>query len=143
MSDGFVSREETLESDTEAQRMQAGDDEVVAEGPRVWDISWERLLREARFTEFNDRVAMEGPADLSGATLRMIDLTRADVTGASFRGAQMRASDLRGLDLSQCDMDGATIPSAKVSGARFPDNLDPQEIMMSIEYGTRLRSRNR
>lgn len=99
------------------------------------------LLREGRADRFNAWVAAHGPADLTGANLRMADLRGADLKGASLRGAYMRAADLRGQDLSDCDLDGASLAGAKVSGVRFPADIPAEEVMMSLAHGTRLRAR--
>jgi len=100
-----------------------------------------RMLREGRADGFNAWVAEHGPADLTGANLRMADLRGAELRHARLRGAYLRAADLRGQDLSSCDLDGASLSGAKVSGVRFPDDLPADEIMMSLAHGTRLRAR--
>jgi len=99
------------------------------------------MIRERRFDEFNAWVARNGPANLTGANLRMTCLDKADMKGACLRGAYLRAVNMRGVDFSGADLEGASMLDAKVSGARFPDDLDAQEIMMSLQYGTRLRTR--
>jgi hypothetical protein len=40
-------------------------------------------------------------------------------------------------------MGGASLHDAKVSGVLFPADLEPQEIMMSVALGTRMRTRRR
>ncbi len=37
-------------------------------------------------------------------------------------------------------MDGASLHDAKVGGALFPRNIAPQEILLSLQHGTRLRA---
>ena len=51
--------------------------------------------------------------------------------------------DLRGLDLRQACMEGASIAHAQISGAYFPADLSADEILMSLNFGTRLRYRTR
>ena len=61
------------------------------------------------------------------------------VNGIDFSGCYFRQADLRGLDLSNCRLEGASIHGAKISGVYFPPELSPQEIRLSLDYGTRLR----
>lgn len=99
-------------------------------------------LQEERFELFNALVqANNGQVDLTNAHLRSFDLRKCNLTGANLTGAYMRSADLRGLDLSRAILDGCSIKEAKVSGVLFPKDLDPQEIMMSLQYGTRIRHR--
>jgi uncharacterized protein YjbI with pentapeptide repeats len=99
-----------------------------------------RMLREGQADTFNAWVVAHGPADLSGANLRMADLRGADLKGASLRGAYLRAADLRGLDLSSCELAGASLAGAKVSGVLFPADIGADEIALSLTHGTRLRA---
>jgi hypothetical protein len=46
---------------------------------------------------------------------------------------------LRGIDFSQTCLEGASINGARISGVYFPPELSPEEIVLSIEHGTRLR----
>lgn len=98
------------------------------------------LIQEERPLEFNNLiVAMGGTADLTGAHLRSYDLRKFNLSKANLTDAYMRSSDLRGLDLREAHLDGASLKEAKVSGTFFPPHYSAQEIMMSIQYGTRLR----
>lgn len=99
-----------------------------------------RMLREGQAEAFNAWVAAHGPADLTGANLRMADLRGADLKGTSLKGAYLRAADLRGQDLSSCDLAGASLAGAKVSGALFPADIGADEITLSLAHGTRLRA---
>ncbi len=103
------------------------------------EMAMDQLLREGRYADFNQRVEEEGPADMTGANLRMTDLREANLKGASLKNAYMRACDLRGQDLSDCDLEGASLANAKVSGVLFPSNITADEITMSISHGTRMR----
>jgi uncharacterized protein YjbI with pentapeptide repeats len=51
----------------------------------------------------------------------------------------MKLADLRGVDLSCANLDGASINRAHISGAFFPREIPAQEILLSIEHGTRMR----
>lgn len=97
-------------------------------------------LQEERFDQFNAVVqAAGGHVDLSGAHLRAYDLRKCILSKANLSGAYMRSTDLRGLDLSGANLNGASFKEAKVSGVLFPKNLRPDEITMSLHYGTRIR----
>ena len=98
------------------------------------------LVQEERHMEFNQLVeAQNGLSDLSGAHLRAYDLRKFNLKQADLTDAYLRASDLRGVDLSEANLAGASMKEAKVSGVSFPDSLEANEIMMSLQHGTRLR----
>jgi len=99
------------------------------------------LIQEDQLEAFNKYVESNGGAvDLSNAHLRAYDLRKYRLRKANLTGTYMRATDLRSVDLSEATLDGASIKEAKVSGVLFPRNLSPQEIMLSLVYGTRLRT---
>jgi uncharacterized protein YjbI with pentapeptide repeats len=98
------------------------------------------LIQEERFLEFNNLIENSGGiVDLTGAHLRGYDMRKCKLRKADLTGAYLRSCDLRSVDLSEAKLDGASIKEAKVSGALFPRNLPPDEIRLSLEYGTRLR----
>jgi uncharacterized protein YjbI with pentapeptide repeats len=97
------------------------------------------LILEGKVSEFNARAA-ESPPDLENVYLRGADLQNFDLSHANLRGAYLRGADLRGADLFWADLDGASLHGARVSGARFPRSLGADEIRLSIELGTRLRT---
>ena len=101
-----------------------------------------RMLREGKIQRFNEQVAAGAEVDLSNADLRNVELRGADLHRANLRGAYLRNTDLRGCDLSQADLAGASIHGAKIGGALFPENLCAQEIRLSAELGTRMRTRH-
>lgn len=72
--------------------------------------------------------------DFRGLDLRGLDAKDLDLSHAYFRGA-----DLRGIDLSLSKMEGASIAGAKISGCFFPSRLEADEIVMSLNHGTRMR----
>jgi len=98
-------------------------------------------LRAENMEKFNGLRAMGEKCDLSGANLRDLDLRGADLRGLDLSNTYFRQCDLRGLDLSTCNLEGASIRTAKVSGVLFPSELAPEEITMSLNYGTRMRYR--
>jgi uncharacterized protein YjbI with pentapeptide repeats len=63
--------------------------------------------------------------------------------GIDFTDAYFRSADLRGLDLRSSSMEGASLAHAQISGAYFPPELTADEILMSVNFGTRLRYRTK
>jgi len=109
--------------------------------PRFLDDPAFRCLRIGDFAGFNREAAGFKEIDFSNADLRGVDLRGiADLTKLVVRGAYMRDTDLRGLDLREWDMEGCSLYHAKISGAYFPTNLSPQEITVSVQLGTRMRT---
>jgi uncharacterized protein YjbI with pentapeptide repeats len=107
--------------------------------PAFRDCELRNLILENKTDEFNARAA-ETPPDLENVSLRGADLQRFDLSHANLRGAYLRSADLRGCDLFSADLEGASLHGARISGVRFPRGLAPDEIRMSVELGTRLRS---
>lgn len=104
------------------------------------DVEAINLIQEERFAEFNQLVERAGGAvDLSNAHLKGYDLRKCQLQKADLTGAYLRSADLRSLDLSQASLDGASIKEARVSGTLFPRMISPEEIRLSLEFGTRLR----
>jgi uncharacterized protein YjbI with pentapeptide repeats len=98
------------------------------------------LIQEERILEFNNYVeANGGVVDLTNAHLRGYDMRKCKLRRADLTGAYLRSADLRSVDLSEAKLDGASLKEAKVSGTLFPRCLGPDEIRLSLEYGTRLR----
>ena len=88
---------------------------------------------------FNELRDQGKTCDFSHASFRGFDFRGAKLEGLNFYGAYMRNTDLRGLDLTNVNIEAASIREAKVSGTFFPKAIHPQEIMMSLKRGTRLR----
>lgn len=99
-----------------------------------------RCLRVGDFDGYNQHVADRREVDMSETDLRGVDLRGIDLSKVIVRGAYMRDADLRGLDLRHLDMEGCSLYHAKVSGTYFPVNLSPQEIVASVQLGTRMRT---
>jgi uncharacterized protein YjbI with pentapeptide repeats len=107
--------------------------------PRFIDDPAYRDLRENDFEHFERHTAGRKQIDFSNADLRGVDLRHVDTTKLVLRDAYLRQADLRGLDLRHLDMEGCSLHSAKISGTYFPENLSPQEIANSVQFGTRMR----
>ncbi|MVW76618.1 pentapeptide repeat-containing protein [Pseudomonas xionganensis] len=109
--------------------------------PRQLDTPLYRLIHTEDIKGFNAQKPKEGPVDLSGGDFRGLDLRALDAQGIDFSDAYFRGSDLRGLDLRNTRMEGASLAHAQISGAYFPVELTADEILMSVNFGTRLRYR--
>ncbi len=51
----------------------------------------------------------------------------------------LRHGDMRGVDFSHTNLEGASINGAKISGTLFPKELRAEEILLSLQHGTRMR----
>jgi uncharacterized protein YjbI with pentapeptide repeats len=107
--------------------------------PLVKEDALYQLLREDRVEEFNRQRAAGTACDLRGSDLRGLDLRKLEAAGLDLRGCYLRQADLRGVDLSTTLLEGASINGAKISGAYFPKGLRADEIIMSLQHGTRMR----
>lgn len=108
--------------------------------PIISDDPLYLLLREEKVADFNQQIAAGGKADLTGCDFRHINLTGLITDGLDFTNSYFRQADLRGIDFSNCDsMEGASVHGAKISGAYFPGGIRAEEILLSLEHGTRLR----
>lgn len=98
------------------------------------------LLRDEDIKGFNQFRASGAELDLKKAKFRSFDLKGADLNGLDLSGSYFKNTDIRGLDLSACNLDGCSFLNAKVSGVAFPKNISADEIRLSLEQGTRIRS---
>jgi len=76
---------------------------------------------------------------LASCDFRHLDLRGLDAEVIDFSNAYFRASDLRGIDFFKARLEGASINGARISGAFFPAELSADEIILSVEHGTRMR----
>lgn len=111
--------------------------------PRQLDSPLYRLLREENISGFNAQRPMDIEVDLSGGDFRGLDLRALDAQGINFTDAYFRGTDLRGLDLRHSRLEGASLAHAQISGTYFPADLSADELLMSVNFGTRLRYRTR
>jgi uncharacterized protein YjbI with pentapeptide repeats len=111
--------------------------------PRFVNHPAYRCLRVGDVAGFHHYTNADEVLDLAGADLSGLDLRKVDMRKVVIRGAYLKEADLRGQDLRQVDLEGCSLRDAKVSGVYFPDSLNPQEILMSLQFGTRLRIRER
>ena len=78
-----------------------------------------------------------------GGDFRGLDLRELNADGVDFGDAYFRSADLRGIDFRHSNLQGASLAHAQISGAYFPVELSADEILMSMNFGTRLRYRTR
>jgi uncharacterized protein YjbI with pentapeptide repeats len=100
-----------------------------------------QLLYEENRDAFNAGVAAGKIPDLHNQNMSDLDLRGFDLSQADMGGAYLRATNLSGQDLSRANLAGASIRNANISGCLFPADIAPEEIRMSLEYGTRIRRR--
>lgn len=109
--------------------------------PQIKDDELYRLLRDGKVSEFNTRRESGESCDLSSADFRSVDLTGINADGLDLSNCYFRMSNLRGIDFSNTKLQGSSIHGAQISGALFPDTLHANEILLSLEHGTRMRQK--
>ncbi|MES2818574.1 MAG: pentapeptide repeat-containing protein [Pseudomonadota bacterium] len=110
--------------------------------PRQLDHPLYRLLHNDDIKAFNQQKPAEGVVDMRGGDFRGIDLRNLQAERVDFTDGYFRGCDLRGVDLRQSCMEGASLAHAQISGTYFPIELAAEEILMSVNFGTRLRYRS-
>lgn len=98
-----------------------------------------QLLRDEKVKDFNQQRKSGETIDFHDCDFRGLDLRGLDASGINFSGCYFRAADLRGIDFSQTNLSGASVASAHISGCLFPANISADEILLSVEKGTRMR----
>lgn len=111
--------------------------------PRQLDNPLYVLLHNEDLSAFNTQKPKDGIVDLSGGDFRGLDLRMMDAQGVNFTDAYFRGTDLRGLDLRNAQLEGASLAHAQISGTYFHADLSADEILMSVNFGTRMRYRTR
>jgi len=108
--------------------------------PKIIDDPAYHCLREDDAAGFRKHTEGRKEVDFSDTDLRGIDLHAVDLSKVKLRGAYLRDADLRGQDLRHMDLEGCSLLSARIGGTYFPANLSAQEIALSVQYGTRVRT---
>jgi uncharacterized protein YjbI with pentapeptide repeats len=124
-----------------APELQQGAPEMTQ--PKQLDSPLFALLRKDDVHAFNLQRPKNGPVDLAGGDFRGLDLRELNAEEVDFTDAYFRSADLRGVDFRTTSLEGASIAHAQISGAYFPAELSADEILMSVNFGTRLRYRTR
>ena len=112
---------------------------MKAERPQFSKDPMYQLLRVDDTQGFNLKREQGGTCDLCNVDLRGLDLRGLDADGLDLSGSYFRDTDLRGVDLRQAVVEGCSFFGAKISGTYFPPELSPEEIRLSVEFGTRVR----
>lgn len=96
-------------------------------------------LFDENIDAFNKQVREGKAVDLSNKNLSGLDLRKALLKGLDLGGCYLRGANLRGVDLTGTNLHGASMQDALISGALLPENVTPDEIRMSVKFGTRIR----
>lgn len=111
--------------------------------PKISDNPMYQMLRNEDTETFNRARASGEGCDLRGCDFRGLDLRGLDAHGLDLSNAYFRGSDLRGIDFSHARLEGASIAAANISGCLFPKELSADELLLSLNHGTRMRYDNR
>lgn len=111
----------------------------MSEKPQIKQDPLYQLLREGKVDEFNQRMAAGEKSDLTYCDFRNIDLRDINADGIDFSHSYFHQADLRGVNLRNTRLEGASINGARISGVYFPDELDAEEISLSLTHGIRMR----
>lgn len=110
--------------------------------PQLLDSALYALLHKDDIAGFNQE-RPQGPIDMRGGDFRGLDLRQLNAQDLDFTDSYFRSADLRGLDLRTACIEGASLAHAQISGAYFPVEVTADEILMSVNFGTRLRYRTK
>lgn len=99
------------------------------------------LLHKDDIAGFNLQRPKTDAIDMIGGDFRGLDLRELNAQRIDFTDAYFRSADLRGVDFRSSLLEGASLAHAQISGAYFPAELSADEILMSVNFGTRLRYR--
>jgi uncharacterized protein YjbI with pentapeptide repeats len=102
-----------------------------------------QMLRHEDIDAFNANRDVLDTSHLKSGDYRGRDLRKMNARGLDFSNAYFRNADLSGIDFRETNLEGASLMDAKISGVYFPDDLEPEEIRLSLMTGTRLRYRNK
>lgn len=109
--------------------------------PKIKDDPLYQMLRAEDVDAFNASRDELDTGHLKAGDYRGRDLRKMNARGLDFSNAYFRNADLSGIDFRETNLEGASLMDAKISGVYFPDELDPEEIRLSLDTGTRLRYR--
>lgn len=99
-----------------------------------------QLLRNENVEAFNQaRAKRDKLPSFAFGDFRGLDLRGLHCEGMDFSNAYFRGADLRGVDFRDANLEGASIAGAKISGCYFPAALSADELVMSLNHGTRMR----
>lgn len=107
--------------------------------PKILESALYQLLRDENVSEFNKKVEAGDTPEMSCGDFRGLDLRGWVVDKMDLSNAYFRNADLRGIDFRQANIEGASFKGANVSGCYFPIGVSAQELMLSVQQGTRIR----
>ncbi|EPJ93644.1 MULTISPECIES: pentapeptide repeat-containing protein [Pseudomonas] len=110
--------------------------------PKLLESALYALLHKDDIRGFNQQ-RPSGHIDLRGGDFRGLDLRELQAQDVDFSDGYFRSADLRGIDLRTACIEGASLAHAQISGTYFPVELTADEILMSVNFGTRLRYRTK
>ncbi|MBJ2258930.1 pentapeptide repeat-containing protein [Pseudomonas psychrophila] len=110
--------------------------------PKLLESALYALLHKEDIRGFNQQ-RPSGHIDLRGGDFRGLDLRELQAQDVDFSDGYFRSADLRGIDLRTACIEGASLAHAQISGTYFPVELTADEILMSVNFGTRLRYRTK
>lgn len=109
---------------------------------RMIDHPLFQALRNENIEAFNQaRARVETIPSFAFCDFRGLDLRGMHAHKLDFSNAYFRGADLRGIDFREANLEGASIAGTKISGCFFPDDLAADELVMSLNHGTRMRYR--
>lgn len=116
--------------------------EPMNDSIRMLDHPLFKALRNENVEAFNEaRRRLETVPSFAFCDFRGLDLRGLIAEGLDFSNAYFRGADLRGIDFRQSNLEGASIAGSKISGCYFPVQLAADELVMSLNHGTRMRYR--
>lgn len=112
------------------------------EDVRTIDNPLYHALRDENIKAFNEaREQLDELPSFAFCDFRGLDLRGLNAEGLDLKNAYFRGADLRGIDFRKSNIEGASIAGTKISGCYFPLELEADEIVMSLNHGTRMRYR--
>lgn len=113
----------------------------MSEQIRIIDDALYQLLRAENVSGFNKAREAQDINSFAFCDFRGLDLRGLNAEGLDLSHAYFRGADLRGVNFRNTNLEGASIAGTKISGCFFPDKLAADEIVMSLNHGTRMRYR--
>jgi len=95
-------------------------------------------LRDGNVKEFNKQKPQGGKCD-SPLAISDISISADSMRRGSTLAMLTFARRTCGIDFFKARLEGASINGARISGAFFPAELSADEIILSVEHGTRMR----
>ena len=108
--------------------------------PKILEDELFQLLRAEQAEQFNQkRGDTSQEYDLSGTNLARINLRGLNAENLNLQDVYFSMADLRGIDFRKSKLEGASFRDANISGCYFPKELSTEELLFSIQHGTRVR----